>query len=64
METKLHSGLPEFNPVSVLFLILLTIPFLGVFDIYWNRKKNLFHLPGPWPLPLFGTTKKIRFSVI
>jgi len=54
METKLQSGLPEFNPFSVLFLILLTISFLGVFDIYWDRKKNLFHLPGPLPLPLLG----------
>ena len=57
METKLQSGLPEFNPFSVLFLILLTISFLGVFDIYWDRKKNLFHLPGPLPLPLLGATK-------
>ena len=31
----------------------------AVFEIYFDRKKNLWNLPGPFPLPLFGSISYI-----
>ena len=37
---------------SILFLSCLFL--FSVLDIYVNKKKNLWHLKGPFPLPLVG----------
>ena len=37
----------------VLFLILIAL-LLKVLDLIINRKKQLYHIPGPLPLPLVG----------
>ena len=46
--------------VSVLFASCIFL--FSVFDIYYDRKKNLWHFSGPFPLPLVG--KEGRLSVL
>ena len=43
---------PEIENI-VLFLILMVL-ILKVVDLILNRKRQLYHVPGPVPLPLVG----------
>merc|ERR1711892_675591 len=54
MSSKLFSSLLEGNFVTIFLIFLGSLLFLGLFDLLWDRKKNLFHLPGPIPLPFAG----------
>ena len=36
----------------VLFLSCLFV--FSVFEIYFDKRRNLWNIPGPFPLPLFG----------
>lgn len=48
------STLLDFNLLYFTVLILSCLFLFSVVDIYYDKKKNLWHLNGPFPLPLFG----------
>jgi len=35
-------------------LLIVVVLLLGWIQIYWDRKRNLLHIPGPTPLPIIG----------
>ena len=51
---KLVSALSDLNIFYIFVLLGSCLFLLSVFDIYRDKKKNLWHLNGPFPLPFFG----------
>eukprot|EP00092_Neocalanus_flemingeri_P012801 GFUD01013793.1.p1 GENE.GFUD01013793.1~~GFUD01013793.1.p1 ORF type:complete len:512 (+),score=129.68 GFUD01013793.1:190-1725(+) len=44
----------DLNVLTIFSIFLLTVFCLGLSDLLWDRRKNLFHIPGPTPLPFLG----------
>ena len=53
------STLDYFLVYGLVFLISGLFLF-SLFEIYYDRKKNLWHIPGPFPLPLVGKIMKLH----
>ena len=56
---KVFSFLLDLNLFYVSVLFASCIFLFSVFDIYYDRKKNLWHLNGPFPLPLVGNEGRL-----
>ena len=53
--------------MDVLLLVvvfLVTVFTIGVWDLLKDRQKNLFHLPGPIPLPFLGLVTQYPYSTL
>ena len=57
---KLFSALLDFNIFYVSLLFATGLFLLSVLDIYYDKKKNLWHLSGPFPLPFVGEILTIK----
>ena len=51
---KIFSTSLDISLVYGLILFLSCLFVFSVFEIYFDKKKNLWHMKGPFPLPLFG----------
>ena len=50
----LSSILLDYSLFYVIILLCSCVFVFAVFEIYFDRKKNLWNLSGPFPLPLIG----------
>ena len=51
---NLFSTTLEYSLVYGVILFVSCLFVFSLFEIYYDRKKNLWHIPGPFPLPLVG----------
>ena len=50
--------LDSLSPVTMVALGLFLLLMVGMLNLLWDRKKNVFNLPGPMPLPFLGNALK------
>eukprot|EP00090_Calanus_glacialis_P028920 TRINITY_DN46369_c0_g1_i1.p1 TRINITY_DN46369_c0_g1~~TRINITY_DN46369_c0_g1_i1.p1 ORF type:complete len:512 (-),score=129.35 TRINITY_DN46369_c0_g1_i1:4-1539(-) len=56
MSSRLFSisSLLEANLLTICSVLLLSLLCIGVLDLVLDRRKNLYHIPGPVPIPFAG----------
>ena len=52
---KVFSTTLDISLVYGLILFLSCLVLFSIFEIYYDRRKNVWNINGPFPLPLFGT---------
>jgi hypothetical protein len=48
------SSIFSYDKENIILILILIVLILKVLDLLLNRKKQLYHIPGPLPLPLVG----------
>eukprot|EP00090_Calanus_glacialis_P018963 TRINITY_DN29285_c0_g1_i1.p1 TRINITY_DN29285_c0_g1~~TRINITY_DN29285_c0_g1_i1.p1 ORF type:complete len:506 (-),score=75.50 TRINITY_DN29285_c0_g1_i1:15-1532(-) len=48
------SAIFSYDKENIILILILIVLILKVLDLLLNRKKQLYHIPGPLPLPLVG----------
>ena len=48
------SAIFSYDKENIILILILIVLILKVLDLLINRKKQLYHIPGPLPLPLVG----------
>ena len=54
MTMKVFSTTLDISLVYGLILFLSCLVLFSIFEIYYDRRKNVWNINGPFPLPLFG----------
>ena len=51
---KIFNDTIDINLVNGVILILSCVFLFSIFEMYFDKKKNVWHINGPFPLPLLG----------
>jgi len=62
-ESKLLSSVSEASPVTIFITLLIMLLLVGVVELLYDKKRHLYHIPGPTPLPFFGNALMFTIPV-